>query len=355
MSFFRTLLMAPLSWIYGGVISLRHTMFDWKLLKSEEFDIPIVCVGNLAVGGTGKTPHTEYLIGYLNQHYNIAVLSRGYKRKTKGFYLAQTTSSFKNIGDEPKQIKLKFPNIPVAVCEKRVVGIRKIRQAHPEVNLIILDDAFQHRYVDPWLNILLMDYNHPIYEDHLLPWGRLRDKPSQINRAQIVIATKCPTDLRPLDYRMVHKYLELLAFQNLYFTRFHSADPTPLFPDLDNPSISTSTPVIAMAGIANPTKFVERIEKRYNLIGKLLFPDHYTFKMSDIAHLEQILRDSPPNTAVFLTEKDAVKLMGSKKISEDVRRRLFYISINVEFLNDGEEDFLRQVDKYVQKNHKHSL
>lgn len=148
----RTLWAAPLAWIYGLVVGIRHKLFDLKILRSEEFDIPIVCVGNLTVGGTGKTPVTEYLIEYFASRYNIAVLSRGYKRKTRGFVLSDVRSSFRAIGDEPKQIKLKYPEIPVAVCERRVEGIRRLREAHPEVNLIILDDAFQHRYVESWVN-----------------------------------------------------------------------------------------------------------------------------------------------------------------------------------------------------------
>ncbi|MEG0656446.1 MAG: tetraacyldisaccharide 4'-kinase [Mucinivorans sp.] len=157
----RNILTAPLSWLYAAGVALRHAMFNIGLYKVEEFDIPIVVVGNITVGGTGKTPFTEYLVEQLSTDYHVAVLSRGYMRKTKGFVLASETSSFKNVGDEPKQIKLKFPSIPVAVCEKRVVGIKKLRELHPEVNLIILDDAFQHRHVEGWVNIVLMDYNCP--------------------------------------------------------------------------------------------------------------------------------------------------------------------------------------------------
>ena len=173
----RTLWAAPLAWIYGLVVGIRHKLFDLKILRSEEFDIPIVCVGNLTVGGTGKTPVTEYLIEYFASRYNIAVLSRGYKRKTRGFVLSDVRSSFRAIGDEPKQIKLKYPEIPVAVCERRVEGIRRLREAHPEVNLIILDDAFQHRYVESWVNILLMDYNNPIYHDSFLSQGYAQSDP----------------------------------------------------------------------------------------------------------------------------------------------------------------------------------
>lgn len=291
----------------------------------------------------------------LSAKYNVAVLSRGYKRKSKGFYLATTTSSFKRIGDEPKQIKLKFPDIPVAVCEKRCEGIDRLREIHPEVNLIILDDGFQHRYVEPWVNILLMDYNHPIYEDHMLPWGRLRDLKSQLSRANIVVATKCPADLRPLDYRLMQNNLELYSYQTLYFTRFKSDPPTPLFPSLCPPIVTEGQSIIIMTGIANPANFVGRLERRYKVEHKLIFSDHYTYKMRDIHLLEELLATLPEETAIIITEKDAVKLMNSRKISENIRRRLHYISISVRFANNREADFIQQLEQYVRTNQKHSI
>lgn len=345
----------PLSWLYSMVVSIRHSLFDWKILKSHEFDIPIVCVGNLAVGGTGKTPHTEYLVEMLGKKYNVAVLSRGYKRKTRGFYLATTSCSFKRIGDEPKQIKLKYPEIPVAVCEKRVEGIRLLREKHPEVNLIILDDAFQHRYVEPWVNVLLMDYNHPVFEDHMLPWGRLRDQKKQMNRAQIIIATKCPDDLRPLDYRIMQNNLELYSFQTLYFTRFHSEEPRPLFPSLNPKPIVAGQPIIAMAGIANPTNFITRLEQKYAVEHKLIFRDHYSYKVKDMTHLEELLKSMPDDTPIIVTEKDAVKLTNSRKIPENICRRLHYITVSVRFANDKESDFIQQLDQYVRTNQKNSI
>lgn len=213
------LISVPLSWLYGMVVHIRHKLFDLKILRSEEFDIPVVCIGNLTVGGTGKTPVAELLIERFSEHYRVGVLSRGYRRRTKGFVLSTLTSSARTIGDEPRQMKLKYPSVPVAVCEKRAEGIRLLRKAHPEIELIILDDAFQHRYVEPWVNILLMDYNNPVYRDRLLPWGRLRDTRNQIHRANFVLVTKCPDDLNPLDMRIVINSLGLFPYQSLYFTR----------------------------------------------------------------------------------------------------------------------------------------
>ena len=225
------LLAVPLSFVYGAVVTVRHKLFDLKILRSEEFDIPVVCVGNLTVGGTGKTPVTEFLIERLSENHRVAVLSRGYRRKTKGFVLSSPTSSVKSIGDEPKQMKIKYPEVPMAVCEKRAEGIRRLRGLHPEIEVVILDDAFQHRYIEPWVNILLMDYNNPVYRDRLLPWGTLRDTKNQMDRADFVLVTKCPDDLNPLDMRIVANSLGLFPYQSLYFSRMEQVDPQPLYPD----------------------------------------------------------------------------------------------------------------------------
>ncbi len=349
----RLLATVPLSWIYGLAVAIRNKLFDWKILRSEEFDIPIVCVGNLTVGGTGKTPHTEYLIEHLSHRYRIAVLSRGYKRKTKGFVEASLKSSYRKIGDEPKQIKLKFPDIPVAVCEKRAEGIRRLRELHPEVNLILLDDAFQHRQVEAWVNLVLMDYNRLTVRDHLLPRGRLRDTKNQLKRAQIVIVTKCPDTIKPIDLRVTRKELDLFPYQGLYFSRFRTGELTPLFPEHEQPFPKPGTPVVAMAGIANPTGFFGQMDRRFNLLKTLAYPDHYAYRVGDLNKLERILSISPPETLVVMTEKDAVKLSSRQKIPAELQKKLYYAPIEVTFLDQGEQGFIRQIDQYVQKNHKY--
>lgn len=355
MGVWRTIWTAPLSWLYAAGVSVRHAMFNIGIFKTEEFDIPIVVVGNITVGGTGKTPFTEFLVEHLSEKYNVAVLSRGYMRKTKGFVLANETSSFKSVGDEPKQIKLKFPSVPVAVCEKRVEGIRRLRELHPEVNLIILDDAFQHRYVEGWVNIVLMDYNCPVWEDSMLPLGRLRDNLDSLARANLFVMTKCPEKLSPLDQRMVYKNLDPFPYQSLFFTHFESASPRPLYLDLaESTTIKRGHPVVAMTGIANPSGFMAYVEHNFALLHKMIFPDHYIFKMRDIYRLEGLLESCPPDTVVLVTEKDAVKLMASRKISQNVKKRLFYVSINVAF-NDRDVDFNRIIDQYVRENQKHNI
>ena len=286
------LISVPLSWLYGMVVHIRHKLFDLKILRSEEFDIPVVCIGNLTVGGTGKTPVAELLIERFSEHYRVGVLSRGYRRKTKGFVLSTPTSSARTIGDEPRQMKLKYPSVPVAVCEKRAEGIRLLRKAHPEIELIILDDAFQHRYVEPWVNILLMDYNNPVYRDRLLPWGRLRDTRNQIHRANFVLVTKCPDDLNPLDMRIVINSLGLFPYQSLYFTRMRQGEITPLFADRAVGKVREGDPVIAMSGIANPVPLLENLRKRFDVVAELTFDDHHTYRLSDMRRLEALFAAS---------------------------------------------------------------
>ena len=348
------LISVPLSWLYGMVVHIRHKLFDLKILRSEEFDIPVVCIGNLTVGGTGKTPVAELLIERFSEHYRVGVLSRGYRRKTKGFVLSTPTSSARTIGDEPRQMKLKYPSVPVAVCEKRAEGIRLLRKAHPEIELIILDDAFQHRYVEPWVNILLMDYNNPVYRDRLLPWGRLRDTRNQIHRANFVLVTKCPDDLNPLDMRIVINSLGLFPYQSLYFTRMRQGEITPLFADRAGGKVREGDPVIAMSGIANPVPLLENLRKRFDVVAELTFDDHHTYRLSDMRRLEALFA-AYPDAVVLTTEKDAVKLTNRKKVPEAVQQRLYYVPIHVSFVADSESEFLRQLELYVRTNQKYSL
>ena len=348
------LISVPLSWLYGMVVHIRHKLFDLKILRSEEFDIPVVCIGNLTVGGTGQTPVAELLIERFSEHYRVGVLSRGYRRKTKGFVLSTPTSSARTIGDEPRQMKLKYPSVPVAVCEKRAEGIRLLRKAHPEIELIILDDAFQHRYVEPWVNILLMDYNNPVYRDRLLPWGRLRDTRNQIHRANFVLVTKCPDDLNPLDMRIVINSLGLFPYQSLYFTRMRQGEITPLFADRAVGKVREGDPVIAMSGIANPVPLLENLRKRFDVVAELTFDDHHTYRLSDMRRLEALFA-AYPDAVVLTTEKDAVKLTNRKKVPEAVQQRLYYVPIHVSFVADSESEFLRQLELYVRTNQKYSL
>lgn len=342
---------APLSWLYGLAIAIRHKLFDWGILHVEEFDIPIVCVGNLAVGGPGKTPHTEYLIDILRKDHKVAVLSRGYKRRTRGFVLADNNTSYLRIGDEPRQIKMKFPDIPVAVCENRVKGIKQLRKLHPEINLIILDDAFQHRYVDAWVNVLLMDYSNPPYKDKFLPLGRLRDSAKQMSRAQLIVMTKCPDYIKPIDIRVAINNLNLYPYQTLYFSKFRQGDLIPIFPEHETAIPGKGANIIAMSGLANNNNFYDSLKGNYNLLQTLSYPDHHSYKVRDIQKIRRIISNMPEDTAIVVTEKDAVKLTNRKKIPVELQRKLFFVPIEVMFLDGGKVGFKRQIEQYAKTNH----
>ena len=348
-------LLAPFAWLYTLAIVIRHKMFDWKLLPSVEYDIPIICIGNITVGGTGKTPMAEALIRHLSTEYNVGVLSRGYKRRTRGYYEVEVNSSFLKSGDEPKQMKLKFPNVVVAVCADRREGINKMRLNHPELNLLILDDAFQHRYVEPWTSVLLMDYTRPVYKDHMLPWGRLRDTLGQINRARFIVINKCPNDITAIDMRIVNLNLLLFPYQRLFFTKIKSVAPKAIFEEGESKPVTKGCSVVLMSGVGNPKSFEVEVSKCYVIKEHLVYPDHHTYRKSDIKRLTSALSAYSADTVVLVTEKDYVKLISRKNIPQELFSRLYYLPIELEFLNYEKGDFFSKLDEDVRENTKYSL
>lgn len=244
-------LLAPAAFLYKAGVTFRHRLFDWGILKSEKFDIPIICIGNITVGGTGKTPMAEMVIAYMSQMHNVALLSRGYGRRTKGYLEVRADSHYRDAGDEPLQIKLKFPDTVVAVCEKRSEGIRRICAEHPEVDLIVMDDGFQHRYVEPKINIVMIDATRPVQHDRMLPVGTLRDLPEELHRAHYFVVTKCPERMAPIDRRILRKVLIQVAYQRVYFTRFESFMPQPLYAEeASGEPLAQGRPVIALSGLS---------------------------------------------------------------------------------------------------------
>ena len=319
------------------VISIRHWLFDCGLLKSESFATPIICVGNITVGGTGKTPTAELILNYMRQHYRVALLSRGYGRRTKGYREVKTNSSYRDVGDEPLQIKLKFPDALVVVCEKRAEAIRRIEAEHPEINLIIMDDGFQHRYVDPRINVLIIDSTRPFAEDDYLPAGTLRDKLSALDRAHYFIVTKCSPTMSQLDQRLWRKDLQKVAYQKIYFTRVIPSAPIALFPsDL---SLNGGDEVVVMSGIGNPKPFVKSIREQYKVVAIYNFPDHHIYSVDDLQRVAKSL-EKHPAARLLTTEKDAVKLRRSRRVPEIIRQRLFYMPVVMEFLEGSDEDLL---------------
>ncbi|MDO5522566.1 MAG: tetraacyldisaccharide 4'-kinase [Bacteroidia bacterium] len=347
----------PLSWLYGLGVSVRNKLFDVKMLKQHKFDIPIICVGNITVGGTGKTPHIEYLVGLLSARYKVAVLSRGYKRKSKGFKIVEVSSKPHEVGDEPLQIKQKFPHTLVVVDKKRRNAIEKIRsmdvKERPEV--ILMDDGFQHRNVTPSLSILLVDSNRPVYEDKLLPAGNLREPLKEKDRAAMVIVTKCSRDMQPIDFRIYENGLDLFPYQDLYFTTFDYGNITPVFPDLQSESLDPDDlrkkHVFLVTGIASPQPLVEKLElKTYNLYPKF-FPDHHFFKAEDIEEIEhemKLLDVDDDDKIIITTEKDAMRFRDLPFLNEEFKKNLYYIPVEVLFLEKKDkESFNKKINKHV--------
>ena len=324
------------SYVYRMVISIRHWMFDSGLLKSEKFKTPIICVGNITVGGTGKTPTAEMIIDYMMPYYRIALLSRGYGRRTKGYREVEVNSSYRDVGDEPLQIKLKYPEALVVVCEKRAEAIHRIEAEHPEINLIVMDDGFQHRYVEPRINVVIVDSTRPFYEDDFLPAGTLRDKLESLYRAHYYIVTKCPVDMNPLAQRMWRKELHKIAYQKIYFTRIVPTDAvSPFFPEN---KLMKGDEVIVMSGVGNPKAFVKGVRKEYKVVSTMIMPDHHVYSVADINKLIALF-EKYPNAKLLTTEKDAVKLRRSRRVPQLVRERLFYQPLKVEFLQGSDNDF----------------
>lgn len=350
-------ILTPFSWVYSMVITVRNFMFSHNiLLKQEEFDIPVVSVGNITVGGTGKTPHVEYLIEALCQQYNIGVLSRGYKRTTKGFILATDTLSPRDIGDEPYQIFHKFNGIiTLAVCENRCKGIREMMRINPEVNLIILDDAFQHRYVKPKVNIVLVDYTRPPYNDNLLPLGTLREPVRRLLDCDMVVVTKCPSDLTPMNQRVVIQNLDLYPSQGLFFSNIRYADPVPVFP-VRNPQLSQLSwlqpddTLLCVTGIANPKPLVKYLRRFAAQVKVLQYDDHHYFSRNDFSDVFDIF-DSLEGRRKFIitTEKDSVRILNNAYYPPTMRHCIYYIPIKVGFLEQENHDFISDVVKKIRE------
>lgn len=336
------------------MVSIRNEMFDLKILSSREFDLPVISVGNITVGGTGKTPHTEYIINLLRSRLKVATLSRGYKRKTRGFLIVETNSTVKQVGDEPLQIKQKFSDIIVAVDAKRVRGIEKLLALAGKPEVIILDDAFQHRYVTPGINILLTDYNRLITKDSLLPYGRLRESASNRERANIIIVTKCPPHIKPIDERIIIKELFIRPYQYLYFTRLAYGSAQPVYPEAivkgDDNSID-GTAVLLLTGIANPLPLKEYLMHKSHNILEIKFSDHHNYTLKDLNDVVIKFNTLPEeNRKIITTEKDMVRIRDVINVPDIIRENLYYIPMTISFINDAGKDFDCKILNYVREN-----
>ncbi|MFN6943836.1 MAG: tetraacyldisaccharide 4'-kinase [Cytophagaceae bacterium] len=327
-------ILLPFSLIYKIVTGLRNLLFDVNVLKSSGFPVKLISVGNLSVGGTGKTPHVEYLIELLKAENKLAVLSRGYGRKTKGFILASSISNAEQIGDEPFQYYLKYKNeVAIAVGEERAKAIPILLSKHPDASHIILDDAYQHRYVKRDLNILISDFNKPFFKDYILPVGSLRESRKGAKRADVVIVSKCPVDVSS-DQRAEHEK-KISGYTKegvpVFFTKYAYSQPV----QFAGPEREVSRNVILVTGIANVEYLLKSLQDHFMIKQHHKFSDHYSFKESDVDRiLESSLRN--PDCSILTTEKDMVRLIKFKNAF--VKAPVYYLPIRVDFFEDEKKN-----------------
>ena len=339
----------PLSILYGAGVLLRNKLFDAGILKSKSFDIPIINVGNLAVGGTGKTPHTEYLIRLLSPQFKVAVLSRGYKRKSKGFQLADKNTTPDILGDEPYQIYSKFPEITVAVDADRCHGIEELMKSEDKPDVIILDDAYQHRYVKAGYNILLTDSHRPFFADCLMPSGRLREHRRGRKRAQCIIVTKCDPEMTDITFDYIRKRLKPLTYQDVFFSSLSYSELTNIFTG-EKREFGKDTSMLLVTGIAQPRTLEKYIRESWQEAGSIRFNDHHDFNNDDIKKItESFEKISNKNKAIIVTEKDAVKLR-TLNIPESLREKIFFLPLEIIFLQNKEKIFNSKILEYVTEN-----
>jgi tetraacyldisaccharide 4'-kinase len=326
-------------------VALRNFLFDKKILGSASFGLPLICIGNLAIGGTGKSPMVEWLLARLGNDFKLATLSRGYKRRTRGYALANANSTALDIGDEPMQFHLKYPGIPVAVGEERLLAIPQLLHDHPETEAIILDDAFQHRQVVAGLNILLTEQSNLFRHDFYLPTGDLRDLKSSYKRAQVIVVTKCKPQLTEEEAAKIIKEIRPLPEQRLFFTSIAYGQPYHIISKKEKP-LNAETEVLLVTGIANPRPLKKWLEEQCGSYQMLQYPDHHIFSIDDLEDIRKKFNELGDKDRIILTtEKDAVRL---DKFSTDIEKLPFYvIPVSHHFLFDRSDEFRTLVGDFI--------
>jgi tetraacyldisaccharide 4'-kinase len=352
MKFLKELLLRPFSLLYGAITSLRNILYDHGLIKSYEFPFPVICVGNITVGGTGKTPHVEYIARLLSGSLPVAVLSRGYKRKSKGFRFVNPADDASVTGDEPLQIATQLQGVKVAVDSDRVNGIKKIMESAAGKGAIILDDGFQHRSVRAGLNIILTDYGRLMTRDHLMPYGYLRENIKGVSRANVIIVTKTPAAISSEEREKLREEISPLSEQNLFFTTLEYGELRPLFPDSvshDNPtpSLTSDTGVVLVTGIANPAPLISYLSGIVDGVRPVSFPDHHYFSDLDINKITEAFGSMHGKEKMIITtEKDAVRLKDFTNIASPLRNNFFILPVRIKFI-ENEEKFIKIITDYA--------
>jgi len=342
------ILLLPITLVYSLVTSIRNLLYDIELLKSKSFDFPVISIGNLNVGGTGKTPHTEYVIEQLQDQYRIAVLSRGYKRSSRGFRIANEADDANSIGDEPYQVFKKYKDVIVAVDEKRLRGIEKLREHSPPPQIILLDDAFQHRSVKAGLNILLTDYTIPYTQDIPLPSGRLREPRRGAKRADIIVVTKSPEVLSPLEIRRITSTIHPEPYQKVFFSFIDYQKLRPINKDAEkiwqNKHPMDKYSFLLVSAIANPKPLLIYMKRHAREVKSMSFGDHHFFTEKDYQKIASEFDDIFSNKkAIVITEKDATKI--DLDLIGDLP--LFVLPIKVDFHKQGEDEFINEITEHV--------
>lgn len=345
----------PVAAGYSLATWLRNQMFDLRLLPSRKYPIPIICIGNISLGGTGKTPFTEYLVALLKKHHRVATLSRGYMRKTKGFMTVNANSTASEAGDEACQIKRKFPDVIVAVDGNRRRGIKRLLELseneRPEV--ILLDDGMQHRYVTPSLTVMLTEYRNMYYKDYIFPVGNLRESIWSAYRADIIVVTKCEDDIKPIDVRIIEKNMLLTANQHLYLSKIRYGRMEALFPSLalhpcslDESGVCDE--VLFIAGIANPQPLIDKFKSLSSSVQTFIFPDHHYFTSLEMEEMDVAFQKmTSEKRRIITTEKDAMRLKTNEFLPKKWKPFLYYLPITMTFLFEQGENFDSRILKHV--------
>ena len=341
---FRILLL-PFALLYWLIITIRNWMYNKKIMRSATFALPLICIGNLSVGGTGKSPMVEYLVRLLKDQFKVATLSRGYKRRTKGYALANKTSTALEIGDEPMQFHIKFPDVPVAVGEERLDAIPQLLHDRPATEVIILDDAFQHRAVKAGLNILLTEYNNLFTRDFYLPTGDLRDLKSEYKRAEIIVVTKCDPDLTETEKQKIIKEINPQAGQSIFFAAIEYGQPYHIL-NRSGFSFTENTEILLVSGIANPRPLKSMLETNSKTYYMLQYSDHRIFTIDDLKEIRKKFASIESADKIILTtEKDAVRLV--KFNAEIADWPLYVIPVRHHFLYGEEDRFAKLVIDFI--------
>ncbi|HRI58139.1 MAG TPA: tetraacyldisaccharide 4'-kinase [Saprospiraceae bacterium] len=341
-------LLLPLALLYGIGVGMRNLLYRIGVLRSIRFDLPVVSIGNLSVGGAGKSPHIEYMLRWLDQYIGVAVLSRGYGRKTMGYRPVTVIDNAEQVGDEPLQFKRKFPDVPISVCESRALGVPELVKRTPETQCVLLDDAFQHLAVTPALNILLTEFSRPFTRDWLLPAGRLREWRYGYRRADIIVVTKCPADLTQQQRFEMLTEIDPYPRQRIYFSRYHYGQPYELLrPDVRRP-LDLETHVLLVSAIANTDYLLQYLGAEAGSVQTLEFEDHHYFDESDLLDMHRRFDALPQRNKIILTtEKDAVRLELHENFLRENQLPVWVLPVEVSFCDNDESDFQADVKQVL--------